>query len=491
MKRGGKSYVWLLFFGASLLSVPFFIQSSKIKVIIEELPEHGLEVTTPPPIEVQEEQRSNPVIFTVKNVGYVKSDPTTAVLGGTDAGYFFIEEKDTNCGPALEPGSSCQVSLWALGGREGALEAQLAIGPTRTPVLAVVRPPDVLRIESNDLSNLDIVRGKTPSNWVDVVIINRSKTPSEDLSGQIHLGGTNPEQFELRPSAQSPCRGKLAGGQSCTMQVRSIFKGPGTAQAVLSVFVQNRPILPLRSDAPETAASLEITPRAGERVDPRNPNRIIKRNEAIRLVVRNRGGITSQDLTNRVNISSIDKQGVDLTTTCRAPLAPDETCEIRILLNPLKPGPFSQTVNITSANLDGPFGDRRTHGASFVIAGMSEDLGIAIDNGSDNIPQKIMSSGQTYIFRVTGTDQASLNNVIDPKIQNQVGAPTRLAPGSRPDPRAMMELQMKQPFEITHNCPRSLKAGESCAVEVKVNRAGKAELLISSNIPVLPIEAPL
>jgi len=217
-------------------------------------------------------------------------------------------------------------------------------GPARHEIALVAEPPGGLVLEIADLEALGLRRGIRPSPWLQGRLRNRGEAAVE-TEGRLILAGPGAEAFQIATDdGAPPCAGTLAPGASCAFRLRSVFQGPGIAEAALLVEAANRPVLPLRSDSPEAPAMIEVSdPRARpgqvdleETLTPWTARSGARRT----FEVRNLGGTASADLRGRILLRG-DAPLVLVENACLGPLAPGASCCLVVETRPVSPGPFA------------------------------------------------------------------------------------------------------------------------------------------------------
>ena len=130
-----------------------------------------------------------------------------------------------------------------------------------------------------------------------------------------------------------PCAGTLVPGASCVFHLRSVFRGPGIAEAALLVEAANRSILPLRSDSPEAPAMLGISdPRVWPgQVDLEEalPLRTARSGARRTFEARNLGAAVSADLRGRI-LPRGDAPLVLVENACLGPPASGTSCRLAV-----------------------------------------------------------------------------------------------------------------------------------------------------------------
>jgi hypothetical protein len=309
-------------------------------------------------------------------------------------------------------------------------------------------------------------RGIRPSPWIQARLRNGGTAPVE-TEGRLVLSGPGADAFQIATDdGTPPCAGTLAPGASCAFRLRSVFQGPGIAEAALLVEAANRPVLALRSHSPEAPAMLEIA-------DPRaRPGQVdleevlppwSARSGARRVFeVRNLGGTASADLRGRVLLRGDTPLSL-VENACLGPLPPGGTCRIVVEMRPVSPGPFAGEIVVLPANPDAPFGDLRTEGAVRTVRGDALGLPIALLGADGSPAARIGIVGRASAFRLENRGQAGIGPV-------------------RPEGDGL---------RVQHDCPPALAPGQACRIEATPERTGAHRLRLGPGLPAWDLRAPL
>lgn len=370
------------------------------------------------------------------------------------------------CPPSLPRGGACEIGIRIRAEREGTFLVRATAGPARHEIAIAVEAPGGLVLEAEDLGALDLRRGIRPSPWIPARLRNGGAAPVE-TEGRLILSGPGAEAFQIATDdGAPPCPGTLAPGAACAFRIRSVFQGPGIAEAALLVEAANRPVLPLRSDSPEAPAMLEIAdPRARpgqadleEALSPWSA-----RSGARRVFeVRNLGRAPSADLRGRILLRG-DAPLALVENACLGPLPPGGACRIAAEARPVSPGPFAGEIVVLPANPDAPFGDLRTEGAARAVRGVAEGLPVALTAADGSPAARIAVAGRESVFRLENRGRAGVGPV-------------------RPEGEGLA---------VSHDCPQALAPGQSCRIAATPARPGAYRLRLGPGLPAWDLRAPL
>ena len=173
--------------------------------------------------------------FTVTNTGGVASGTLTPALSGTDATHFTIVSG--NCGAALNPNSSCNVTLQFRPTSTGAKAAQLAVsatpgGTANATVQGTGLAPGQISINPSSFPFADTTVGQVSASQM-FTVTNNGGAPTGALSTA--LGGGDPTQFTVVASSNG-CQGVvLQPAGICTIAITFSPTAGGAKTATLAV----------------------------------------------------------------------------------------------------------------------------------------------------------------------------------------------------------------------------------------------------------------
>jgi hypothetical protein len=311
---------------------------------------------TPSPVDfgpVNVGSASGPVAFNVVNVGKLATPISSIAIGGGQAGDFVIESNACG-GVTLVPSASCAVRIHFAPGAVGARAATLtATSSNKATALAsltgtgvAVQPPGLsINPTNKNFGSVPLAGSSAPT----VFTVTNTGTAPQTIAS-IALTGGQAGEFAVDPGTCGSA--VMAGGGTCTLQVRFQPTGAGarTATLVVQSNAKASATSTLRGTAEKGALALDPNPADFGVVA------IGTTSLPVTVKVTNSGGAALTISAVRVGGTNAAEFLVSSDTCTGQSFAPGASCGVSVLFRPGAAGSRSATLDIDD-------GDGATSGA--------------------------------------------------------------------------------------------------------------------------------